>query len=385
MVALLMSFCQAIALEADDAYLKIFNVIQEADTLAEKGATAPALAKYQEAQRALQSFRIEHAGWNVSVVSFRAKYVAEKVAILSAAPPAAVEPAPKSATAQAGSQTETAPTDIEVKLLEAGAEPRQPLRLHPKPGDKQSLTMTTKMGMEMRMGEMPAQPVQMPSTRLVMDLTVKSVAENGDIDFDIVITDAGVVEQPGTMPQVVEAMKATFAAVKGLSGKGTTSARGIGKGNNIEIPANAAPEVRQGMEQIKDFVSRASTPLPEEPVGPGAKWEVKMPVKSQGVTLSQTATYMLVSVEGDRFRAKDTISQIASRQKIENPGMPGMKLDLTKMEGQGVGDFTFDTTHVLPLQGKMNFKSAMTMAMNASGQTQSMVIKNEMDVTLVSK
>ena len=75
----------------------------------------------------------------------------------------------------------------------AGAEPRQPLRLHPKPGDKQSLTMTTKMGMEMRMGEMPAQPVQMPSTRLVMDLTVKSVAENGDIDFDIVITDAGVV------------------------------------------------------------------------------------------------------------------------------------------------------------------------------------------------
>ena len=24
--------------------------------------------------------------------------------------------------------------------------------------------------------------------------------------------------------------------------------------------------------------------------------------------------------------------------------MPGMKLDLTKMEGQGVGDFTFDTT-----------------------------------------
>jgi hypothetical protein len=184
---------------------------------------------------------------------------------------------------------------------------------------------------------------------------------------------------------VVEAMKATFAAVKGLSGKGTTSARGIGKGNNIEIPANAAPEVRQGMEQIKDFVSRASTPLPEEPVGPGAKWEVNMPVKSQGVNLIQTATYILVSVEGDRFRAKETIFQTASRQKIENPGMPGMKLDLTKMEGQGVGDFTFDTTRVLPLQGKMIFKSAMTMAMNAGGQSQSMVIKNDMDVTLVSK
>ena len=333
-----MSICQAIA--QDDAYLKIFNIIQEADTLAEKGATAQALAKYHEAQKELE---FPHRVSPLECVGrvLPAKYVAEKVATLSA-PPRWPLAAPKPTTAQAASQTETAPSDIQVKLLEAGAEPRQPLRLHPKLGDKQTLTMTTKMAMEMRMGEMPAQPVQMPSMRLVMDLTVKSVAENGDIDFDVVVTDAVVVEQPDTTPQVVEAMKTTFAAVKGLSGKGTTSARGIGKGNNIEIPANAAPEVRQGMEQIKDFVSRASTPLPEEPVGPGAKWEVKMPVKSQGVNLSQTATYMLVSVEGDRFRAKDTIFQTASRQKIENPGMPGMKFDLTKMEGQGVGDFTFD-------------------------------------------
>ena len=85
LVALLMSICQAIA--QDDAYLKIFNIIQEADTLAEKGATAPALAKYHEAQKELQSFRIEYPRWNVSVVSFRAKVrCRESCDPLSAAP-----------------------------------------------------------------------------------------------------------------------------------------------------------------------------------------------------------------------------------------------------------------------------------------------------------
>lgn len=384
LVLLLLSLGQVLGQEADDAYLKIFGVIQEADSLVEKGAKQPALVKYQEARKALQVFRTEYPGWNVPVITFRQNYVAERITALSAPPPAAAEPASKTQPSAQGAKPAESSSDVQVKLLEPGAEPRTELRLHPKAGDKQTVTVATKMKMEMGLGGAPAQPVQLPEINLVMEVTVKSVDPNGDIAYEVVIADAGVAGDAANTPQGA-GMKASLGVIKGLSGIGTTSARGISKGSELQMPANAAPEARQGIEQIKDIVSRVGVALPEEPVGPGAKWEVRMPVKSQGITLSQTATYMLVSVEGDRIRAKNTLSQTAAKQKIESPGMPGMKLDLTKMEGQGVGDVTLDTSRVLPIEGKVIFKSTMAMSMGTGAQAQSMVMKVDSDVSVKSK
>jgi len=78
--------------------------------------------------------------------------------------------------------------------------------------------------------------------------------------------------------------------------------------------------------------------LPEEAVGPGAKWEVKMPVHSQGMTIAQTTSYELLSLEAERLTVTNTVSQSASNQKIQSPVMPGLKVDLTKMTGTGTGN-----------------------------------------------
>src|SRR5437867_11002112 len=99
---------------------------------------------------------------------------------------------------------------------------------------------------------------------------------------------------------------------------------------------------------MKDAVSTLSIPLPEEAIGPGAKWEVKLPVKSGGMTISQTATYQLASLEGERLAIHSSIAQQATSQKVQNPAMPGLKLDLNKMTGTGKGDLTCDLTQLLP-------------------------------------
>lgn len=80
------------AQSADDQYVQIYNLIQDADSL-ETTQPAQALAKYTEAQTELQRFQRVNPGWNSKVVNFRLEYLASKITILSAQAPAAAKPA----------------------------------------------------------------------------------------------------------------------------------------------------------------------------------------------------------------------------------------------------------------------------------------------------
>jgi hypothetical protein len=182
-------------------------------------------------------------------------------------------------------------------------------------------------------------------------------------------------------------MKNAVAGMKGVAGKGTLSSRGVSLSTDIKAPEGADPQVNQFVDQMKETMSHVSTPLPEEPVGAGAKWEVKMPVKSQGITLSQTETFQLVSMEGEHGTAKTTISQTASRQKIDNPMVPGSKVDLTKMTGNGTSEGTFDLERILPPEASVQFHSEMmtTMTTSNAGQKQTMDVKMDMNLHVESK
>jgi len=94
LLALLASLLGARAEGPDDQYVRIYNLIQQADSLQANGQPSQALAKYLEAQSGLQRFRKGYPEWNVKVVNFRINYLAAKVAALSGStPPAAPAPA----------------------------------------------------------------------------------------------------------------------------------------------------------------------------------------------------------------------------------------------------------------------------------------------------
>lgn len=82
---LLAAFC-ARADGLDDQYVRIYNLIQEADLLNSNGQVNQALSKYVEAQNALQKFHRINPDWNPKVVNFRLNYLESKVAVASAQP-----------------------------------------------------------------------------------------------------------------------------------------------------------------------------------------------------------------------------------------------------------------------------------------------------------
>ena len=136
---------------------------------------------------------------------------------------------------------------------------------------------------------------------------------------------------------------------------------------------------------MKESFSRIAVPLPEEAVGAGAKWEVRMPLKSQGMTINQTATYELASLEGERVATKAGIAQSASNQKIPNPAMPAMKVDLDKMVVRGTGDITFDLGKVVAPEGTMDSHSELLMSVNTGGQKQTITMTVDLNLRLEAK
>jgi hypothetical protein len=273
----------------------------------------------------------------------------------------------------------------QVKLLAAGANPRKVLRLHPKAGDKQTLDMNIKMAMDMAMGDNPNQSMKLPPIKMTADMTVKSVAPGGDISYELVMSEVDLGEEPDAMPQVVEAMKSSLGGLKGLVSTGVMSDRGISKSIEMKLPPDADPQTRQTVEQMKEAFSKMGIRVPEEAVGPGAKWDFKETVKSQGMTMDQASTYELVSIEGDRLTAKTTVAQSAARQKVQSPAMQGADVELTSMSGNGKGDVTVDLGKILPSKANANVHTEFAMDMDMGGQKTTMAMKMDMTISLQAK
>ena len=65
----------------DAQYVRIYNLIQQADTLDQGGQPKTALEKYLEAQGELKRLQAANPGWNEKVIKFRLNYVSTKLAV----------------------------------------------------------------------------------------------------------------------------------------------------------------------------------------------------------------------------------------------------------------------------------------------------------------
>ena len=88
-IALLLLPMAVSAQEApDDRYIAIYDLIQQADGLADNNSSKDALTKYTEAQTALIKFQKDFPTWNVKIVNFRLNYLAGKTSNVSDKPAA---------------------------------------------------------------------------------------------------------------------------------------------------------------------------------------------------------------------------------------------------------------------------------------------------------
>ncbi len=111
----------AVAQGPDEQYVRIYNLIQQADALRASGESEQALSRYLEANTALTQIKRVYPTWQPKVVDFRLSYLSEKIEAISGSQPVArpaAATAPSVATPTAASTTTNVNAELQRQLGE---------------------------------------------------------------------------------------------------------------------------------------------------------------------------------------------------------------------------------------------------------------------------
>lgn len=259
----------------------------------------------------------------------------------------------------------TAPADAPtsgkggLELISAGVEPLYPLQYQATKGAQEALAMT--MAMTMSMPPNPA--IIFPEMVVEADAVATSVAADGAMTLELTLTDADVRDVPGSQLSA-DQVRAQMGDVVGM--KTTMIVDAHGRMSDVQGAAI------QQMQQTQLGFDQLVVPLPEVPVGKGAKWKISQPVVQGALKLKQIVTYEILAVTATtaKIRARGRMS--APRQKID---WNGAEVDLEKTTGTMDVTMTIDFTRLVP---KVRGSVEMTMKMNANGEQATMTTKSTM-------
>jgi hypothetical protein len=288
------------------------------------------------------------------------------------------------ASDQAGAARAQAGQKPTIKLLEPGAEPRRQLRYQLVKGAKETLIMTMNTSIQTKMPGMPTPAIKIPTMAMTMDLEVTEVLSQDEARYQFVMTGAEVTGGDGVMPELVEATRTTLEQAKGMKGTAIVDSRGFNRDATMELPDTIAPQMRQTLENTMQGMDQMSSPLPQEAVGKGAKWELHQQIDQNGMKVDQVTLFELVELNGDKGKLTAKVTQKAGKQKIEGPGMMGAKAELLQLDSTGSGVIQFNLAKLVPTSS-ISIASDYSVKVDAMGQVQTMDAHLEMSVDIRHK
>ncbi len=262
-----------------------------------------------------------------------------------------------------------------IELLSAGAEPRVKLR-YKLPADAQErmfLTMNTSVT---AMGT----PMALPTMTLLMDIQLLEKIGEDAARYSFELTGSKVEAKEGVQEQVVTMTRQALEQAHGMKGTVVVDSRGFNREMTMEMPPGLSAETRSMMESSMQGMDQLASPLPEEPVGVGARWKVSQTVEQNAMKIDQALTYELVELHGDEGTLAVVMEQSAEPQKVALPGMPtGAAAELVSLESKGKGTVKLNLDELAP-ESKMQLTSAYTMKVSAQGQEQ--LVNTEMQMSI---
>lgn len=260
----------------------------------------------------------------------------------------------------------------EVTLIEAGAEPREALRFELAEGLVETMTFDTAMEMVMKMGGQELPGMDLPTSRMSMETTVREVTEDGYV-IDARIVESGVVgEMEGANPMIVEGMREAMKGLVGTTFSMTMTDRGVySAAQDIEIPAGANEEMAAMVESTMASMQTSGVAFPEEPVGVGARWRSVVEQGINGIDQRVEITYTLESIEGDVVSVTTEQGVSADPGPMEMENVPaGMTAELVRLVGAGAGEVSYRLSGIAPESMRMAMNVSMSMKMSGMGMEQ---------------
>ncbi len=242
------------------------------------------------------------------------------------------------ALALAGCKSNTANDvgDEPIVLIDAGAEPRAPIRYAIPRGTITTSTMDLEMAelATTRSGSGLSLPPKL-RFHIVSGPTVEG--NNGTIRMDVRIVKAEAVPPEGTDPAVQLEMNRAVSVLNNVGGWVEIDDRGIIRASELNSAAkDPAVPARLLLALINARTSLARVMMPFEPVGVGARWKSQKKITFYGFEVDQVDTYTLTKREGNSAELQVEIVQSAPAQSVtfEEQGTE-LSLESLSMSAQG--------------------------------------------------
>lgn len=237
-----------------------------------------------------------------------------------------------------------------VTVEDAGAEPRQPLVLRIAPGSSNKAAFLTRIGLTMTADGEPLDIGTLPGFKIVLDQRADRVDPDGTVHYTVTFSDASVVATPGVDPAALQQGQSGIAQMKGLRGTGTFDAQGDNQKLSFDTSTVSDPAIRSTLDSLSSQIGNLSAPLPNEPLGVGARWTARRSATINGITVNTKTTYTLRSRAGDRYELDLVQDADAPPGPTDLPNLPaGTEASIERFEIHGTGRLTGDLTHQLPV------------------------------------
>jgi hypothetical protein len=298
-------------------------------------------------------------------------------------PAAAGEPTVTVTKETAPDSTGRSGAPARVVLLEAGKEPRAQLRYHLPSTSKEKMGMTITMAVEMGMTTQTVN-VHLAPMRMEMELGVTEKLGDREVRVRFRVTRAELEEGGDQMFATMREQLATeLKKMVGAAGTLVMDNRGLVRDMTLALPDGMDPQMKQTMESSRQAMEQISSPLPEEAVGVGARWQVEQVLAQNGLVIKQTSVFELAELRGTRGTLRTTVVQSADPQIAELAGLPaGVQAQLLSHSGAGNGTGELDLGQLVPGKSSKGVKTETAIKVTGQGQDQTMQIKNDTKIEL---
>lgn len=274
----------------------------------------------------------------------------------------------------------TNPPITKIDLLAAGTGEKKQLRFTPVVNSRQTSTLTLRL-------DDKGLAATIPATKLTMEIVVTQIASNGDISFDFTYKNVDIVAEPGIPPSVIEPIRRSLSSLVGLSGAVVVDSRGQTKSTSLRLPQELDSSTQQIFEQLSNSLGQLYAPLPEEAVGLGARWRTSQELNINGIQLTQSAIYELVSNQGNVLQLKMLVEQEAQSQEVKLPTSPdipaGFRVQLRSFSNQGEGEMTLQLGQMLPRRSILSSRSSVVLNLKPPQSEQSVPMNQELNVQII--
>lgn len=206
-----------------------------------------------------------------------------------------------------------------VTVLDTGAEPRSELRIAVEAGDAAVMKLTQSQTIEQRFNGEAVPGAGGVTTAATTDITVES-AEDGVYQVTSITSGSEVIEAPS--PGAAAQAEAAMAELVGIGNRLTLDDRG----RVLASEAIGLDGIDNAMaEQLLEGTTsdQIASPLPDEAVGVGARWEVVQRIPLAGLEIEQVSVYELVSIDGSVVELAVTGSQrVPAGSIMDAQGIP---------------------------------------------------------------